>query len=238
MWERACGRLEGSVHAVITKSLCEHEGISVPCWYTIGTAFAISLEPIPTFLTNAHVVTDDDGIVREDLALVLFPPPGKGIADASVRILEKELDVAVLEGCEEAKRVKPVTFSGNAVEPMGVPVASLGFPIPDLPTTTASGEGSLRLNRRLATGFLSNVNHFEQFPDFPWARSDLPHYELNMLAYGGISGGPLFNLDGIVVGMNRGSASVGGQVVAYSFALRNMEVCELLDAKGVSYERV
>ncbi len=59
-----------------------------------------------------------------------------------------------------------------------------------------------------------------------------------MLAYGGISGGPLFNLDGIVVGMNRGSASVGDQVVAYSFALRNLEVCELLDAKGVSYERV
>jgi hypothetical protein len=110
-------------------------------------------------------------------------------------------------------------------------IASLGFPIPETPKFTES-RGNLRINLRLAAGFIS-ANEFSGFvaQDYDWPPHDLLHYELYMLSYRGISGGPLFNIDGQVVGLIR-----GGQE-AYTYALRNSEVLQLLESNGVTYQK-
>ena len=231
MWQQACAGLDRSVHAVITQVPATS---AVPMhWRTLGTAFAIDHEHNPTFLTNAHVVINAQGQPRTDLALAILGNSG-AIAGASVRILELGLDLAVVEASTEAAQAVPVTFASRTPPKVGTSVASLGFPIPEAAIHTPTG-GQLSIRRKFAQGALSNPLIPCVIPTYPWAPADLYHYELNMLYYPGISGGPLFDIQGRVLGVNRGSANIGSQIASYAFALRNAEVLDLLDTHHIKY---
>jgi S1-C subfamily serine protease len=226
-WEIACERMMNSIHAVISESVFE----GIPRWRTLGTAFLISLNPYPILITNAHVVADKTRNLRQGLALTVFGYPSAAVAGLRVQVFAPELDLAVLRASPEAAIGKVVTFSNKVPLPRGAAIASLGFPIPETPKFTES-RGNLRINLRLAAGFIS-ANEFSGFvaQDYDWPPHDLLHYELYMLSYRGISGGPLFNIDGQVVGLIR-----GGQE-AYTYALRNSEVLQLLESNGVTYQK-
>jgi S1-C subfamily serine protease len=232
-WETACERMTNSVHAVISKRIVKGN----PLWITSGTAFLISLDPYPILVTNAHLVADKNRNLRPEIALGVFSYPSAAAAGLRVRVFAPELDLAILRASPEAAIGKVVTFSDRAPLPRGAPVASLGFPIPAAPRLRESG-GSLSINLRLATGFISSSDHTGlSFDDAPWTPNDLPYYELNMLSYPGISGGPLFNLDGTIVGVSRGSRTYNQQIAAYAYALRNREVLQLLEDNGLTYQK-
>jgi S1-C subfamily serine protease len=232
-WESAIERMKHGVHAVISKGIFKGR----PAWMTLGTAFLISLDPHPTLTTNAHVVADITLSIRQELALGVFAYPSAAAAGLRVRMLEPGLDLAILDASPEAAIGKVMTFSDKAPLPAGTAIASLGFPIPQAPVLTETG-GRLSINLRLATGFTSSPDYRGLFfQDAPWTTPDLQHYELNMLSYGGISGGPLFNLDGKIIGVVRGGLQYNQQVAAYTYSLRNGEVLEFLESKGVPYEK-
>src|SRR5512145_638719 len=107
MWRPACAKLDKSVHPVLVKA--GSKGLN--SWEVIGSAFCINQKYNPTFITNAHVVVDDDGnqIPDENLALLALAPGG-AIAGFSVMLLSKELDVAV---CEASRRRPPARHGGS-----------------------------------------------------------------------------------------------------------------------------
>lgn len=232
MWERACEVTKHSVHAVLRKVQVKGRDV----WFTVGTAFLIGREPPPTLLTNAHVVADKELSIHPDLALAVFLQPEAAVAGLRVRQLVPELDLAVLDGGMEASRGTPVVFGEKEPMPPGRAVAALGFPIPAKPVLHDKG-GNLRASRRLATGYVSGPEITVRFENAPWTLEGLFHYETYMLSYPGASGGPLLNVDGKVVGVNRGSLPHNQQVAAYSFALRNKEVLTYLDEHGIPYLR-
>ncbi|MFQ5891065.1 MAG: serine protease [Gemmatimonadota bacterium] len=231
MWRTACAELDTSVHPVLLKTRLE-SGAEV--WRVIGTAFCINQKYNPTFVTNAHVVIDPSGnqIAHEDMALMALAPGGAA-AGFSVMIVSKELDIAVCEASEEAAVARPVRFAEATPVAIGSAVASLGFPIPDLPELTPDG-GSLYISERLATGFVSNNGTLVKMPNWEWTNS-LLHYEFNMLSYPGISGGPVFDIDAGVVGVNRGSRLHGDQVAAYAVGVRNAELLPFLTQHRIEF---
>jgi len=171
--------------------------------------------------------------VYPDLAVIVFLYPESAAAGISVWTLIPELDLAVLRAGSEAARAKPIVFAGRGLLPPGRPVAGLGFPTPDRPVMHTTG-GQLTVSRRLATGYISG-EVTARFEDAPWTAEDLPHYEVNMLSYPGLSGSPLLDVEGRVVGVNRGIRRHGQQIAAYSFSLRNQEVCRLLEERGMPF---
>jgi S1-C subfamily serine protease len=141
------------------------------------------------------------------LVLAVLPPGGGQavVAKLKLRDLTKEMDLAIIEASPEAAAVPPVTFAPRDVLPIGAAVAATGFPIPDLPILDPSkGVGQLLISRRLATGYVSNYAAEGKTNDWPFVPDTLYHYETNMLTYGGISGGPVFDFNGRVVGLHRG----------------------------------
>jgi S1-C subfamily serine protease len=201
MWRAACKQLIASVHPVLRKSQPK-PGVDV--WQTIGSAFCINHDFNPTFITNAHVVHDGHGNPIKDNSLALVAlAPGGAPAGLSVRMFDRELDIAVCEASKEGSVAQPVSFCGVPLLETGTAVASMGFPIPEQPELSPAG-GTLIINKRLATGFLSNQGMVAKMVDWPWTDS-LLHYELNLLSYPGISGGPVFDIEGRVAGVNRGS---------------------------------
>lgn len=228
MWENACEVTKHSVYAIVRK--LQVEGHTV--WHTAGSAFLIGHKPFPTFLTNAHVVADEQPKVHPDLALVALRPAA--VLGLRVRELIPKLDLAVLDGSLQEPPGKPVVFARKEPLPAGRAIAGFGFPIPAGPVLKG-GRGHLTVERRLATGYVSSPETAARFEDASWTPDDLLHYELNMLAYPGISGGPIVDVSGNVVGVNRGSRIHGQQVAAYSYALRNQEILTYLEEKGIPY---
>ncbi len=230
MWQQACSAIQYSIHPVIRKQQVEGRTI----WHTLGTAFLITCEPHVYFLTNAHVVTENGASLQEsDLALGLVTTTA-GVAGLRVHAIAPSIDLAVLMASEDAKQLKPVSFAGASPLAIGTPVASMGFPLPSLPVLNETG-GNLSLERRFAAGFVSTPT-----APMPSLSSSSPsdaisHYELNMLSYPGISGSPVFDVHGKVVGMCAATRLHNQQVAAYAIALRNEEIFQFLDSSKISY---
>lgn len=232
MWRSACKIISCSVHAV----LCEiPESSRHPRhWRTLGSAFAIRSEPQPFLITSAHVVCDDAGIPLKDkrLALMAFLPNTRGaVAGIAVRYLSKEYDIAILEASTNAKEIVPMTFEPPSVLEVGTAIATMGFPIPDEPETHPGG-GSLLVEKRIATGFVSRP---DIKANFDRESESLLHYELNMLTYSGLSGAPIFDICGFVVGMNRGGMEFCNIPVAYAYAVRGIEIIKYLSENHIPY---
>jgi S1-C subfamily serine protease len=233
MWRNACKRLYYSIHAVLLKT--SRSGNTPLSWHTNGSCFRIKNEPEPLFITSAHVVLDEDNrpYDENDIALVLFLP-GKRAAPCSVQIIfiEESSDIAVLRAAKEAQDTVPALFSEPCILEIGSAVASIGFPIPPPPETHLGG-GRLKVIRRLSTGFISSADISVNFNQ---ATENLKHYEINMLTYPGISGAPVFDIHGLVVGINRGGLLVGQSYTAYAYAIRSPEIFACLRQNKIRIE--
>ncbi|MGA2587155.1 MAG: serine protease [Candidatus Aminicenantales bacterium] len=234
MWRTAYKKISYSVHAVILET--PKSGTQPKYWRTIGTSFSIKGKPNPLLITNAHVVCNENGIPYDEkhLALAAFMPESKaGVAGVGIRFIEKSLDISVFEVSKEAVDIVPATFAKPAVLEIGAAVASVGFPIPHQPILRPGG-GSLTITKRLATGFIS-ANDMK--PEFDRESAELTHYEINMLSYPGLSGAPVFDVNGFVIGMNHGSIlTSGGNVAAYAYAIRGPEIIAYLERNNIKIE--
>ncbi|MGB7934338.1 MAG: serine protease [Gammaproteobacteria bacterium] len=236
MWQNAVKINEVSVGALIRECKGKRGEYS---WRTVGTAFRIKSLPHPTFLTCAHVLVNGHGIEIGKHALVSgFPFISSNqpmIAGVRIEKISLDIDAAIFICGNEASGT-PIQGMNNTILPRGTPVASIGFPIPAKPIKTEKG-GHFSVNQRFAAGFISSHESHARLVDTPYTRLDLLHYEMNMFCYPGLSGAPLFNLDGLVVGMVRGTALMENEktspvVVNYSFADRSDELLEFLAGAG------
>jgi S1-C subfamily serine protease len=234
MWRTAYKKILYSVHAVLLET--PKSGTQPKYWQTIGTSFSIKGKPNPLLITNAHVVCNENGIPYNEkhLALAAIMPEGKaGVAGVGIRFIEKSLDIAVFEVSKEALDIVPATFAKPAVLEIGTAVASVGFPIPPKPKLRLGG-GSLTIIKRLATGFIST---HDMKPEFDRESSELKHYEINMLSYPGLSGAPVFDIKGLVIGINRGNILISrDNFAAYAYAIRGPEIIEYLEKNNIKIE--
>jgi len=234
MWQKGCEQMLYSVGAILLKTPAA--GNQPMRWNTIGTSFMIKGKPDLFFITNTHVICNKDGkdYNEKDLALVTFlPGPRAAICGIKIEFVEKGLDIAVLSSSKEGEDAKPVLFAKPSVLGMGSSVASIGFPIPPAPKTIDSKRGSLTVVKRLSTGFISSIDFR---PNLGPAVADLGHYEINMLAYPGLSGAPVFDINGLVIGLNRGGLKYYGNFAAYACAVRSAEIIACLKEHNIEVE--
>lgn len=234
MWRAAYKKILYSVHAVLLET--PRSATQPRYWQTIGTSFAIKGRPNPLLITNAHVVCAPNGTPYDQkrLALAAMMPENKArVAGVAIISIAKNIDIAVLEASKEALDIVPAAFAQPVVLDIGTSVASVGFPIPPAPKLRPGG-GSLDVIKRLATGYISSC---DTKPEFDQETTGLKHYEINMLSYPGLSGAPVFDINGSVVGMNRGNIAFGeGNVAAYAYAIRGIEIIEYLGRNNIKIE--
>jgi len=233
VWQKACKWFSYSVQAILLKTA--KPGDRGLIWQNIGTSFAIKRKPNPLFITNAHVICSDNGepYDNKNLAFVTHLSSDKAVVcGISIKIIEKTLDIAVFEASKEGEDILPVRFADPTVLQIGTSVASIGFPIPKDPILTPTG-GQLTTNRRLATGFISSNECLVKFDQLTRA---LKHYEINMFSYPGLSGAPVFDINGFVVGINRGSRLFETNIAAYGYAIRGHEIIMCMEKNGIEIE--
>jgi len=200
-----------------------------------GACFAVAKDPLPIFLSCAHVLLDGHHRAEHPLLLSTgFGQPGshppRGVTILAVK---PEIDAVLFRAMGEV-HCKTVAFANSTDVANGLSVAALGCPLPSATEWFVAGAdglatGQLSVQLRLAAGWMSQDSAHARLPETLYTSPDLLHYELNMLGYPGISGGPLFNVSGEVIGMMRGTKLHAGQQVApYAYADRLNEISEFL----------
>jgi hypothetical protein len=233
MWSPAYARIRPSVAALVLKHERKKPRIE---WRVAGTAIFLGRSPLPTFLTCAHVLLDGHHQQRGEFTCLTWEAGSKTVPlGVRVEHVFPEIDAAVFVTGHEVFG-SPASFSERDLR-LGASVAALGVPLPNEPELHADGGGTVNVQLRLTTGFVSSSDALARLPETRYTSPDLEHYELNMFAYPGISGGPLFDISGFVVGMMRGTRLARSEVVApYSYADRNRELLSVLRQKGVPFE--
>ena len=230
MWQSPCAVVSRSV-AIILQQKTNSAG--KPEVRVLGTAFLIANDPMPTFLTCAHVMLDGHQRPR-GTCVVAFGNAAGGpvITEAVVDQVAPELDAMTFVARSSAAG-SAVTFNPRPAAPMGAPVAVIGAPLPEAPTVYADGNSSLDIQLRLSAGWVSSSEAMVRLPDTLYTNPELRHYELNLHAFPGISGGPVFDSGGQVIGMVRGTRLAPGKVVApYAYADRTSELLRFLTQRN------
>ena len=207
--------LDASVHALVRNR--EPLEDQPPLWEVIGSAFCISRDPNPTFLTCAHVVALAPEHHYDRLALTVLAPGGAA-AGVSIRVLFPELDIALLESSPEGLAAEPAPIWNGPPPEIGLSVGALGFPLPEAPKLSPTG-GSLDIHERLATGHLSGLTAIGEMKEWRFAKPTLTHLESTFHSYGGMSGGPLFTTEGHVIGVCRGGRRYADGIASFSLAV-------------------
>lgn len=233
MWQKACELVKPSIAVIIRKTVNDDR----LTWRTVGTAFQISDYPQPTFMTCAHVLVNGHG--KENFEHAIFSSFGK--TDGSSRGIKithisLDLDIAIFVSDEGAKCKNILGFSDSVLE-MGTSIAAIGFPNPKSPELFDQSGGRLQLRMRFSAGYISSNDTTIRLPQTLYTLLDLKHYEMNMFSYPGLSGAPVFDLEGNIFGMVRGTdlTEVGQQystASCYSYANRSIELYEYAVATG------
>ena len=235
MWESACARVTNSAAGLVTPHIRKDESV---VWRVAGSAFMVARQPQPTFLTCAHVLLDGHQRARGRFkAATGFGALGSHpvVPDLTILAVKSEIDATLFQ-VDADVRCTPVVFASVPQMATGMAVAALGCPLPSEYESVGGGVGSLAVELRLAVGWVSSIGSYVRFPATLYTSPDLLHHEINTLGYPGISGAPLFNLEGTVVGMMRGTKLDKGQVVApYSYANRLAELLDFLNESGIPY---
>lgn len=258
MWQAAVDELWESVALVASSRVAEVHGQTIRFPIPLGSAFRLGGGEHPLFLTAMHVLAEKDlpfeplegevaidengGDVRqfagvethrEELGLVSktgkiqrgdVAPVSAGV---EVRETDEDRDLALLAASPSGAELEPVQFAGDDWVETGVPTAALGYPLQEGPELGHQGGGQMTIKRRFAGGWMSGMSS-QEAP----SGEEFPHYEVDIRAYPGVSGAPLFNTAGQVIGLMR-RTKMHGTAAVYGYAVRNDEIFSTLDEWGI-----
>ena len=156
----------------------------------LGSGFIISKDGY--VVTNNHVISGADQIT------VIF---NNGIDEVPAELVgtDPKTDIAVLKIDPEAVEIQPVSWGDSEISRVGDIVLAIGNP--------------LGLGGTVTSGIISSINRdIGGGPYVAFIQTDAP---INR----GNSGGPLFNLDGSVIGINSMIISQTGGSVGLGFSI-------------------
>jgi serine protease Do len=156
----------------------------------LGSGFIISQDGY--VVTNNHVISGADQIT------VIF---NNGIDEVPAELVgtDPKTDIAVLKIDPEIIKIKPVSWGDSEISRVGDIVLAIGNP--------------LGLGGTVTSGIISSINRdIGGGPYVDFIQTDAP---INR----GNSGGPLFNLDGSVIGINSMIISQTGGSVGLGFSI-------------------
>jgi hypothetical protein len=164
--------------------------------------------PVGNGEKTKYILTDGTDL---DTKLSVRPNSGNAV-NASIIWVSKEKDFAILQLASEIN-VKPVTFSLIASSLKSViKVYSIGYPVVN---------GQVPKNMTFINGSLTDIGD----------ENGYRYYKTDVELSAGYTGGPLFNEDGCVVGMNFSRAEFKG----YGLAIQTEQLLPLLDQQGIKY---
>jgi serine protease Do len=156
----------------------------------LGSGFIISQDGY--VVTNNHVISGADQIT------VIF---NNGVDEVPAELVgtDPKTDIAVLKIDPEAVEIEPVSWGDSEISRVGDIVLAIGNP--------------LGLGGTVTSGIISSINRdIGSGPYVDFIQTDAP---INR----GNSGGPLFNLDGKVIGINSMIISQTGGSVGLGFSI-------------------
>ena len=156
----------------------------------LGSGFIISQDGY--VVTNNHVISGADQIT------VIF---NNGVDEVPAELVgtDPKTDIAVLKIDPEALEIEPVSWGDSEISRVGDIVLAIGNP--------------LGLGGTVTSGIISSINRdIGSGPYVDFIQTDAP---INR----GNSGGPLFNLDGKVIGINSMIISQTGGSVGLGFSI-------------------
>ena len=156
----------------------------------LGSGFIISQDGY--VVTNNHVISGADQIT------VIF---NNGVDEVPAELVgtDPKTDIAVLKLDPEAVEIEPVSWGDSEISRVGDIVLAIGNP--------------LGLGGTVTSGIISSINRdIGSGPYVDFIQTDAP---INR----GNSGGPLFNLDGKVIGINSMIISQTGGSVGLGFSI-------------------
>ena len=166
---------------------------------SLGSGFIIDTDG--TVVTNNHVIADADeiNVILNDGTKIKAELVGK----------DKKSDLAVLKFTPPEKKLTAVKFGNSDALRLGEWVIAIGNPF-SLGGTVTAGIVSAR-NRDINSGPYDN------------------YIQTDAAINRGNSGGPLFNLDGEVVGVNTAIISPSGGSIGIGFAVPSKTVMAVVD---------
>lgn len=192
-----------------------------------GTGFGIGKtgEDTDVFVTNWHVVTDDEGNICEEIYLML---DNANLWDDSTLVRCEVLytttgypDFAIIRAVEPVQGIKALALLPSESVLVGSSVYALGYPgATDLGATHSTID-----DITVTTGIVSKFMDFEEVE----TRCIVHDAHINH----GNSGGPLVTKDGAVIGINTYFLVEDG---AYSCAVCIDYAMEALDELGIAYD--
>ncbi len=224
-WVEAAAAVRPSVHSVWgSRAVLGGERTA---FAPLGTAFAITRGG--ALLTGAHVVADRDGspvgrlhvLVQGDSAL-LYP--------AAVAALDTLRDLALLDIADTT--LVPVRWAERRA-PTGAPVATLGYGLPEggiVDTSRSAVKTEFTVVQRFSAGYASAYR--TPRPGDPSSNV----FEVDLFLFPGVSGGPTFDLDGRVLGVNRATRLRDGSPTSYGHVTPRLVVGQFLSGPGVSID--
>lgn len=222
-WTMAAERVRPSVHSVWGSKPAL--GGPFTAFGPVGTSFAVS--PHGLLLTSAHVVARADGSLVARLHVLLQTDSGAILHPSTVLGLDMDRDLALLGIADSA--LTPVSWGGGRA-PMGSALATIGYGLPEGGVVdTARSEVTSRYTvfRRFTAGHSSGYRTL--VPGDPSTNV----LEVDLFLFPGVSGGPTFDRDGRVIGVNQGHHRYrDGGPTSYGRVIPRLVVGQFLELYG------
>jgi pSer/pThr/pTyr-binding forkhead associated (FHA) protein/V8-like Glu-specific endopeptidase len=167
--------------------------------FSSGTGF--NVHPSGLIVTNRHVVRDEKGNIAKRIVIEFDGETGKFKQTRVIKLSETD-ELAWLK--VEIPGTYPVIqgIARNANARVGAPVALIGYP---LGKGTAGMDGDINKMTPSSSQMLGSVS--KVLPDI---------LQLDVYAAQGSSGSPVFNADGLVIGVLYGSPTESGGRIIYA----------------------
>ncbi len=222
-WTVAAERVRSSVHSVWGSKPAL--GVDLTAFGPVGTAFVVGRNGV--LLSNAHVVVRGDSTLVPRLHVLVQTDTGSTLYPARVLALDVERDLSLLAIADTS--LVPLRWSDGHV-PMGWPLATIGYGLPEggvVDTARAAVTSEYTVFRRFTAGFSSGYRTLE--PGDPSTNV----LEVDLFLFPGVSGGPTFDLEGRVVGVNQGQHRYReGGSTSYGRVIPRLVVGQFLELQG------
>lgn len=195
--------------------------------YSTGTGFGVGTEGEDTdvFVTNRHVVTDDDGNICDEIYIML---DNADVYEMDTLVRCEVLytttgypDFAIIRATEEVGGLKALSVRRSEEVLQGSSIYALGYPgATDYGVTHSTVD-----DITVTTGAISKFMEVEGMQ----TKCVVHDAHINH----GNSGGPLVTIDGAVIGINTYTM---GDDDSYSYAVYIDYAMDALDELGISYD--